>query len=945
MSTLSVAIIVKNEEHVIERCLTFVSKMADEIILVDTGSTDRTKELAEKFPKCFVFDSEFFTKDTHYSDFEFGKAKNEAIRRCTRDWVCILPGHRIFAEGGMIPIEQVSKGTKVLSHSGQFRDVTGTGVRDYSGPVVKIFARGNGESLELTTDHRVKAIRAYRCHLKEGTPCLPNCRKQWKKKSNGTKTPNCKKPYMSYKTEWIPAGELHEGDIALFPVPRRSPTRMTFDCPAVKKQKFAINSKPYDHDLGRFLGLYLAEGCIGSNHVIDFAFNSSEKEYHAFVESYLENLGLKHDTETKGNSTVVSAASVCLSSKLKSLVGCGSRCKHIPQEFFNAPKEFMLGLIQGLYDGDGTERQDGVQIKSVGFDVIMGMRAILAIMGIESSYQISHNQHGEVYVLNITGAAIDSLKAMGFSCSTSKPSKRYQLSYVDEEFIYMPIKKIERRQYEGPVYNLEVDVDKSYVCSGMIVHNCWMDADDFMDDENIAKLKKLIDTETRTCLYSFEITYGTLCFEHCRLFKNGASILFDEGHACHEYLNTRGNPLVIHRDIKIQHLPEHKGIPSSKRNIAIMEKDYYVRKRDDQRTLFYLANGYREDGQHDKAIDFYDKYLAKSEWREERYFARFYKAQCLFNQGKVDESRDEICKAMAEDFRFAESYCFLGDYFLHKKAYDTAILWYKMALNTQFPKDSRLFVSENSYSKYPTLRIGECMAKAGSGKDAPTDKETPPAIQKSEPTQPEASNRRLEKFSLPSDRGLAMMAISALSSCVNMALVNIEIITEDPWQIELVSRFDNLKIGRGVSKALSLPLNLKGKHAVEWYIRSAGFMFPAQFPVRVANSVKRDKSLVVITENLILPSKIETMIRQAGKEIRVVKDDEEMQPALLSFKDATAFIGHATWHYVVAEWTRVPAFVFYNGRDAKEYGWEDQENRSIGDFSGIENFLERSLAQ
>ena len=46
---ISVCLIVKNEEDVIGRCLESVKGFADEIIVVDTGSGDKTKEFVSKF--------------------------------------------------------------------------------------------------------------------------------------------------------------------------------------------------------------------------------------------------------------------------------------------------------------------------------------------------------------------------------------------------------------------------------------------------------------------------------------------------------------------------------------------------------------------------------------------------------------------------------------------------------------------------------------------------------------------------------------------------------------------------------------------------------------------------------------------------------------------------------------------------------------------------------
>lgn len=50
MITISLCMIVKNEEQVLSRCLDSLAGLMDEIIIVDTGSCDRTREIAAAIP-------------------------------------------------------------------------------------------------------------------------------------------------------------------------------------------------------------------------------------------------------------------------------------------------------------------------------------------------------------------------------------------------------------------------------------------------------------------------------------------------------------------------------------------------------------------------------------------------------------------------------------------------------------------------------------------------------------------------------------------------------------------------------------------------------------------------------------------------------------------------------------------------------------------------------
>lgn len=77
--SLSVAIIAKNEEKRLPECLKSVS-FADDIVVVDSGSTDRTVEIAKEFG-CRVFIEDWKG---------YGPQKNSAIEKCKYDWIFLL---------------------------------------------------------------------------------------------------------------------------------------------------------------------------------------------------------------------------------------------------------------------------------------------------------------------------------------------------------------------------------------------------------------------------------------------------------------------------------------------------------------------------------------------------------------------------------------------------------------------------------------------------------------------------------------------------------------------------------------------------------------------------------------------------------------------------------------------------------------------------------------
>ena len=86
MITISVCMIVKNEEAGLRTCLESLKPIADEIIIADTGSTDRTKEIAAEFTDK-IYDFPWIDDFSAARNFVFSKAAMEYIYTADADEV------------------------------------------------------------------------------------------------------------------------------------------------------------------------------------------------------------------------------------------------------------------------------------------------------------------------------------------------------------------------------------------------------------------------------------------------------------------------------------------------------------------------------------------------------------------------------------------------------------------------------------------------------------------------------------------------------------------------------------------------------------------------------------------------------------------------------------------------------------------------------------------
>jgi glycosyltransferase involved in cell wall biosynthesis len=78
---LSAAMIVRDEERFIEECLLSIKEVVDEVVIVDTGSTDKTREIAVKHG-AKVYDLPWTGN--------FAAARNRALEHSSGEWILYI---------------------------------------------------------------------------------------------------------------------------------------------------------------------------------------------------------------------------------------------------------------------------------------------------------------------------------------------------------------------------------------------------------------------------------------------------------------------------------------------------------------------------------------------------------------------------------------------------------------------------------------------------------------------------------------------------------------------------------------------------------------------------------------------------------------------------------------------------------------------------------------
>ncbi len=415
---------------------------------------------------------------------------------------CLLPDTMVHTREGLKQIKDITNNDYVYTHKMRFKKVDKSLKREYSGRIFQIRPYYFREGIKVTPEHPFYIIKTYKNCPSRNSFCMPSC--------SHLKHKGCRRLFFrNYHPQWVQAKDIEINDIMVYPrfnkqtidkgyihIDRLLPKGFVF-----KKWKigypasrtfFIKNKINVDKDFCRLTGYFLSEGYTNSRDCVSFCFLENEKAYIKDVIGLMKKIfGVK--LSKKQTKKGVKGVELIFYSKVlfemfshlfytnTKIKRAHSKC--LPNWMLILPFEKQAEIIKGWWRGDTGYTSSCILMNQM--KVLLLRLGIVPSITSESSQK--HKRRGKHFIgtreifsrhssfhfsnLSFFEDKFYLLKDSSFRKFKTKRDSRH--GWVDDKYIYMPVRQILQEAHQGYVYNLEVDDDNSYVCDFALVHNCW----------------------------------------------------------------------------------------------------------------------------------------------------------------------------------------------------------------------------------------------------------------------------------------------------------------------------------------------------------------------------------------------------------------------------------------------------------------------------------------
>jgi pyruvate formate lyase activating enzyme len=242
-----------------------------------------------------------------------------------------------------------------------------------------------------------------------------------------------------------------------------------------------------DEDFARLLGYYCAEGSVVSDkgrpnsHVLNFSFAPSEGALVEVVARLLaRSLGVKTARVKRSTTLAVAVNKSSAALLFKSLAGARAAGKRVPRMLFDAHRPIAEAFLNAYAEGDGHRYPNGkVSVTTISRELAYGVAWLALKIGhLPSLYETAMPERATIQGRTVRRAP-HQYTIVWYENSTAS-----RKVVETEDFYLIPLREVAFVEYEGDVYNMEVEEEHSYLAGFFAVSNCqnWLTSQALRDD-------------------------------------------------------------------------------------------------------------------------------------------------------------------------------------------------------------------------------------------------------------------------------------------------------------------------------------------------------------------------------------------------------------------------------------------------------------------------------
>lgn len=410
---------------------------------------------------------------------------------------CFPKGTKIITSTGLVNIEDVEQGLRVLTHTGRYQEVSGVMSHQYDGEAYEIDIWGTPETVTATKEHPFMIYR-----------------KIGSRNKNEISPMGLEQDGETYNLKWVAAKDILVGDYVVqstVGMPKNSQSidvkqvikidlsslieengrlyKKTIDKKNNKKKNNnisqSVSSIPSEielnYEFGYFLGAFLAEGHL-SERSVAFTINSTDKEYIKLICEYGKKMSgvIAKTRENSDGSDNIYFNSVMFRDFLFELVGSGFDKKILSSHLMdNINTSFSKGLLLGVCRGDGCTTKNSLILDLTNRPLVQQLGLIARSLNYNPNFTYYISQSGGEAARLTFSATSENNRELIFS--TDKSIHKFKKAVISDKYstfidgkpVYK-VRNINKKHISEKVYNMDVLQDHTYFANGALVHNCFL---------------------------------------------------------------------------------------------------------------------------------------------------------------------------------------------------------------------------------------------------------------------------------------------------------------------------------------------------------------------------------------------------------------------------------------------------------------------------------------